>query len=831
MNLRPEQRSNTALNGAARGGAIDSAKASGGFPGLMVLLIASLAAVFLAGGPREGGMGIFLAASGVVLLLARPSCRAPLTLWLLGSLLIAATGTSFLAQSSLGSAGVRSAILPVAGLMLPPSVTLDPRATLFWITLLFSSLLIAQWVLASPPTARRLENLALLAVLGCCLYGGLSWYAARTGWNYPLFEKDIWKEAFFGFFPNRNHTAGFLLSGAVLSLGLILRAAAGGRFLHGVAGAFAFAFLTALLLFNSSSRGGLLFLAAGCVIWVGGLGKHRSRLLLTVITLLAGVILILFLSSGSGLLERLRGLDPSGNLPAPISPAAEALRHDPRVGIWRDTLDIIRDYPLTGSGLGTYALVYPFYADRSLRDQSTALHPESDWLQLASEAGLPALILGLLMLAFLLGRIPALAASTGRDWPVRWAFLSAFLAEVLHGLIDVPLHKPELGWWVMLLGCIGFSGCDAAAGRFSLPIQRALFALGGAGLIFLGGFMIRAQWAGGASTPPFATAAAQQRIVKNFAGGDPVGAAKAIAEAREYLREYPMAHRLYYQLAVMLLSMEGRSGEARGLFESQQSVSPIDPDLAYLQGKAIARWEPMTAATFWAEALRRQLALDASPNSTVKRSEELYGQMIATAFGNWELLDRLPAIAVTPGLRRTWVMQQYSSLPSVVEAVNDPVFMATLSSRDQGRLVEIWSRRAAKEGHQGEVVDFLAAHPEYEHATAGTRAVLLASSGHPKEACELLVKQYGIPVMGSAAAASGTIRAAAGDVPSDPLEAARYYADLGNDVAARRYLDEAIRKGASPEALLERARLELRLQDWNAALADLNAWLGATGQR
>ena len=130
-----------------------------------------------------------------------------------------------------------------------------------------------------------------------------------------------------------------------------------------------------------------------------------------------------------------------------------------RLKIWQDTLPIIAENPLTGTGLGGSPSVYPFYANKSLRDQSTALHAESDWLTLCAEEGLPALLIVLAMFGFLISQIPKITAHSGREWPLRWAFISACFTEVLHGLVDVPLHKPELGWWVLLLGGVGFGGC------------------------------------------------------------------------------------------------------------------------------------------------------------------------------------------------------------------------------------------------------------------------------------------------------------------------------------------------------------------------------------
>ena len=65
--------------------------------------------------------------------------------------------------------------------------------------------------------------------------------------------------------------------------------------------------------------------------------------------------------------------------------------------IWANTLQIIKDFPLMGSGLGTFTQVFPAY--RSFHIEGLVTHAENDFLQLVSEAGLVGT--GLLTIAFL----------------------------------------------------------------------------------------------------------------------------------------------------------------------------------------------------------------------------------------------------------------------------------------------------------------------------------------------------------------------------------------------------------------------------------------------
>jgi O-antigen ligase len=94
------------------------------------------------------------------------------------------------------------------------------------------------------------------------------------------------------------------------------------------------------------------------------------------------------------------------------------------------TLDMIRDRPWTGFGLGTWSTVYPAYARYD--DGLFANQAHNDWAQWTAEGGFPflALLAGLAL------------------WSVRPALRSLWgigvIAVFLHCLVDYPLQKPAL---------------------------------------------------------------------------------------------------------------------------------------------------------------------------------------------------------------------------------------------------------------------------------------------------------------------------------------------------------------------------------------------------
>jgi hypothetical protein len=93
-------------------------------------------------------------------------------------------------------------------------------------------------------------------------------------------------------------------------------------------------------------------------------------------------------------------------LDAVISPFFSASENfKTRWMIWVNTFQILKDFPLFGSGLGTFSQIFPMY--RTFYIQGLVTHSENDFLQLASEVGF--LGFGLLLAVFLYFFLKAVA--------------------------------------------------------------------------------------------------------------------------------------------------------------------------------------------------------------------------------------------------------------------------------------------------------------------------------------------------------------------------------------------------------------------------------------
>lgn len=100
-------------------------------------------------------------------------------------------------------------------------------------------------------------------------------------------------------------------------------------------------------------------------------------------------------------------------------------------------LQMVKDKPLFGHGLGTFPGVYPAYA---LFDSGYFVnHAHNDWAEWASEGGVP--FLGLL-LGFGACTLPG---------SIRLPWAIGLPAVCLHALVDYPFQRPGVSLWVMFL--------------------------------------------------------------------------------------------------------------------------------------------------------------------------------------------------------------------------------------------------------------------------------------------------------------------------------------------------------------------------------------------
>jgi putative inorganic carbon (HCO3(-)) transporter len=267
------------------------------------------------------------------------------------------------------------------------------------------------------------------------------------GWKNPFTEFGL-----FGTFINRNHLATFLAMAILLGYGLFLGLKTASRKIPGNLSGWArlrqwslpeyaepelrrFLLLFLLLilvvgLIFTGSRGGMLsllfgFLMMALLSW--GRRWKKGHLFIMVFFLSSAVLFSLMLGSSLALTRFVND------------------DHYERYQAFKGALALFREFPLLGSGLGTFGDLFYRYQPARIKD-SYFLHTHSDWLQLLVESGIVGFAL---VAAGWLIFFTSLAKQWGRrrDTLARGLGLggiAALGAGAFHALVEFPFHIPAI---------------------------------------------------------------------------------------------------------------------------------------------------------------------------------------------------------------------------------------------------------------------------------------------------------------------------------------------------------------------------------------------------
>jgi O-antigen ligase len=110
-----------------------------------------------------------------------------------------------------------------------------------------------------------------------------------------------------------------------------------------------------------------------------------------------------------------------------------------RAMVWGDTVAMAARFPVTGTGLGTFAEVYPRF--RSPEVRSFYEHAHNDVLQFAAEGGAIGVFLLLCVLIPVVRR--TIAGLGGAYGPIGVGIAAGMAALLLHSLIDFNFRIPS----------------------------------------------------------------------------------------------------------------------------------------------------------------------------------------------------------------------------------------------------------------------------------------------------------------------------------------------------------------------------------------------------
>lgn len=199
---------------------------------------------------------------------------------------------------------------------------------------------------------------------------------------------------------------------------------------------------------------GLAVVASGLVLAILGLALNQSLAGygLGVPVILASLIILFGLPTAWGrsalVAIGLAGLAAIALLwTSPISSQVEnlgaATSVTSRQQIAANSLELAGQYAPIGSGLGTFAKLYPLSEDATKVDRFYANHAHNDYLELALETGAPGILLMLLFLAWWAVAIWRMLRSPASDqFAMAGAVSSA--AILLHSIVDYPLRTAAI---------------------------------------------------------------------------------------------------------------------------------------------------------------------------------------------------------------------------------------------------------------------------------------------------------------------------------------------------------------------------------------------------
>jgi O-antigen ligase len=176
------------------------------------------------------------------------------------------------------------------------------------------------------------------------------------------------------------------------------------------------------------SRGGIIAFTVSTLFLIG-IARTRRALRSKVSSILAiGIVLTVAVIFSSW--ERIEGRFQE------LGQSDRIMRYQ----VWRDSLDIFREFPFFGTGAGTFEAVFPRY--QTTNTTTTFEHAENDYVEVLTDLGLAGLVICLMMLVTYIVEVI-------RGWKLRknvfvqslgLGMLASVVAIVVHSLFDFNLH-------------------------------------------------------------------------------------------------------------------------------------------------------------------------------------------------------------------------------------------------------------------------------------------------------------------------------------------------------------------------------------------------------
>jgi O-antigen ligase len=238
------------------------------------------------------------------------------------------------------------------------------------------------------------------------------------------------KEMLSSTYGNHNHLAGYLEMAIPLALmAFIIKRFNGGKLYLMIY----LVFIMIIAFILTLSRGGWISFTVGMIflgfVLIRSRYINRKNILYSIMG--GAIILILVILVSTPVAERIRSVEKGG----------EEASLSSRIMVWGGVLNIIKEYPLLGSGPGTFKTINTQYQPPGLNKRFVMAH--NDYLHLISETGL--ILIPIITWIFVMLYREALIKIRNSSRLIRGATLGAITgitSILVHSIIDFNLHIP-----------------------------------------------------------------------------------------------------------------------------------------------------------------------------------------------------------------------------------------------------------------------------------------------------------------------------------------------------------------------------------------------------
>lgn len=427
--------------------------------------------------------------------------------------------------------------------------------------------------------------------IGLALIAGHSLLFTHFGIKPPFWHHD-WPATYSGPITNQDVMGSFLAIGSLLAIAVANDASRQNKKW------FLLSALCLLLMFwtllVNYSRAGVLLLFGGLIVWTcfSSFSKHSARRMSLFVALLL-TLAALFFAFGDSLLNRLA-------LP---KPSITSLGNQGRIKLAAGTMDLITRAPLFGVGLGNFEPVFAL-SEPGSDFYTRPVHPSSDWLWVAAEAGLP--VVGLLLLtviAYIFSTGSWRSQNTsGRKHPrLRGACAVAALMVPVHGFIDVPGHNVGILFTMMLLAGLSLRQSKRES---TAPVSTRAISRFAAALLMFG---IAGVWLAislGQPVLPGSLSAhmLERRAVKQDERGELQNAQQSLTSA---IAMMPLQWNYYYDRASLALPIGHMPNLVLEDFARARALEPHSGLLCYQEAMLWMKYRPKYSVPAWRLAVER----------------------------------------------------------------------------------------------------------------------------------------------------------------------------------------------------------------------------------